>query len=93
LTLADVASQPGDFTADLDVGLIIYNAGSGRIMGLILMPSLGSLGRGRSFIPGAAHRKRVRAIWPTPRIRIIQANAKNFGSPFHVLQDEEFGDV
>jgi short-subunit dehydrogenase len=207
LTRADVASLAGDFTVDLDVGLFIYNAGSGRNMGpflesdvenwmhqvhlscsgpvllahhfggrlcergrggLILMSSLGSLsgsayvtayaaskafdtilaeglwqeftpkgvdvvgclagatdtetfredtggmpntmdprdvaketldflGRGPTFIPGAANRKRVRAMWPTPRIPLIQglsqANADNFGLPFHVLEGEEFGDV
>ena len=197
LTGADVASQAQDFTSDLDIGLFIYNAGSGRNMGpflesevdnwihqvqlscagpvrlahhfgarlcqrgrggLILMSSLGSLsgsayvttyaaskafdtilaeglwqeftpkgidvvgclagatdtetfredtggmpdamdpldvaretldflGRGPTFIPGATNRKRVRAMWPTPRIPLIQglsrANAENFGLPFH----------
>jgi short-subunit dehydrogenase len=207
LTRADVATRAGEFTADLDVGLFIYNAGSGRNMGpflesgvdnwmhqvhlscggpvllahhfggrlcsrgrggLILMSSLGSLsgsayvtayaaskafdtilaeglwqeftpkgvdvvgclagatdtetfrddtggmpeamdprdvaketldflGRGPTFVPGATNRKRVRAMWPTPRIPLIQAlsqaNAENFGLPFHVLEGEEFGDV
>ncbi len=207
LTHADVAERVGDFTADLDVGLFIYNAGSGRNMGpflesgvenwihqvnlscsgpvrlshyfggrlcergrggLILMSSLGSLsgaayvttyaasksfdtifaeglwqeftpkgvdvvgclagatdtetfredtggmpeamdpldvaketldflGRGPTFIPGAENRRRVRTMWPVPRIPLIQglsqANAKNFGLPFHVLEGEEFGDV
>jgi len=207
LTRADVATRAGDFTADLDVGLFIYNAGSGRNMGpflesgvenwmhqvhlscggpvllahhfggrlcergrggLVLMSSLGSLsgsayvttyaaskafdtifaeglwqeftpkgvdvvgclagatdtetfredtggmpdamdprdvaketldflGRGPTFVPGATNRKRIRAIWPTPRIPLIQAlsqaNAKNFGLPFHVLTGEEFSDV
>ncbi len=207
LTRADVATRAGDFTADLDVGLFIYNAGSGRNMGpflesgvenwmhqvhlscggpvllahhfggrlcergrggLVLMSSLGSLsgsayvttyaaskafdtifseglwqeftpkgvdvvgclagatdtetfredtggmpdamdprdvaketldflGRGPTFVPGATNRKRIRAIWPTPRIPLIQAlsqaNAENFGLPFHVLTGEEFSDV
>lgn len=207
LTRADVAERAGEFTADLDLGLFVYNAGSGRNMGpflesgvenwihqvnlscsgpvrlshyyggrlcergrggLILMSSLGSLsgsayvttyaasksfdtifaeglwqeftpkgvdvvgclagatdtetfredtggmpgamdprdvaketldflGRGPTFIPGAENRKRVRAMWPVPRIPLIQglsqANAKNFELPFHVLEGEEFGDV
>jgi len=207
LTRSDVATLAGDFTADLDVGLFIYNAGSGRNMGpflesgvenwmhqvhlscggpvllahhfggrlcergrggLVLMSSLGSLsgsayvttyaaskafdtilaeglwqeftpkgvdvvgclagatdtetfredtggmpdtmnprdvatetldflGRGPTFIPGAVNRKRVQAMWPTPRIPLIQglsqANAQNFGLPFHVLEGDEFGDA
>lgn len=207
LTRADVATRMGDLTADLDVGLFIYNAGSGRNMGpflesgvenwmhqvhlsccgpvllahhfggrlcergrggLVLMSSIGSLsgsayvttyaasksfdtifaeglwqefapkgvdvvgclagatdtetfredtggmpeamdpldvaketldflGRGPTFIPGASNRARARAMWPTPRIPLIQglskANAENFGLPFHVLEGEEFGDV
>jgi short-subunit dehydrogenase len=207
LTSADVATQAGEFTADLDVGLFIYNAGSGRNMGpflesgvenwmhqvhlscggpvrlahhfggrlcergrggLVLMSSLGSLsgsayvttyaasksfdtifaeglwqefapkgvdvvgclagttdtetfredtggmpeamdpldvaketldflGRGPTFVPGATNRKRVRAMWPTPRIPLIQAlskaNADNFELPFDVLEGEEFGDI
>jgi short-subunit dehydrogenase len=207
LTRADVATLASDFTVDLDIGLFIYNAGSGRNMGpflesgvenwmhqvhlscggpvllahhfggrlcergrggLVLMSSLGSLsgsayvttyaaskafdtilaeglwqeftpkgvdvvgclagatdtetfredtggmpdtmdprdvaketldflGRGPTFIPGAVNRKRVRAMWPIPRIPLIQglsqANAQNFGLPFHVLEGDEFGDA
>lgn len=59
--------------------------------------TLDFLGRGPTFIPGAANRQRVRAAWPTPRIPLIQglskANADNFGLPFHVLEGEEFGDL
>ena len=207
LTGADVAERVAEFTADLDVGLFVYNAGSGRNMGpflesdvenwvhqvnlscggpvrlshhfgarlcergrggLVLMSSLGSLsgsayvatyaasksfdtifaeglwqeltpqgvdvvgclagatdtetfredtggmpeamdprevaretldflGRGPTFVPGAENRKRVRAMWPVPRIPLIQglsqANARNFGLPFHVLEGDEFGAV
>jgi len=59
--------------------------------------TLDFLGRGPTFVPGASNRERVRAMWPTPRIPLIQAlsqaNAKNFGLPFHVLEGEEFGDA
>ena len=59
--------------------------------------TLDFLGRGPTFIPGADNRKRVRAMWPVPRIPLIQglsqANARNFGLPFHVLEGDEFGDV
>ena len=55
------------------------------------------LGRGPTFVPGAANRARAKAAWPTPRVPLIQglsqANARNFGLPFHVLEGEEFGDV
>jgi len=207
LTADDVAERAGAFTADLDLGLFIYNAGSGRNMGpflesgvenwihqvqlscngpvrlahhfganlvkrgrggIVMMSSLGSLsgaayvtayaaskafdtilaeglwqeftpqgvdvvgclagatdtetfredtggmpnamdprdvaketldflGRGPTFVPGADNRRNVRAMWPTPRIPLIQgltkANADNFGLPFHVLEGDEFGDA
>ena len=207
LTDAEAAIRVGEFTRDLDVGLFIYNAGSGRNMGpfleadvenwihqvnlscsgpvrlahhfgarlcergrggIVVMSSLGSLsgsayvttyaasksfdtifaeglwqeltprgvdvvgclagatdtetfredtggmpdamdprdvaretldflGRGPTFVPGVSNRKRLRAMWPTPRIPLIQglseANAKNFGLPFHILEGEEWSDV
>ena len=36
LTSPDIDEQIGSFTSDLDVGLLIYNAGSGRQMGSFL---------------------------------------------------------
>ena len=59
--------------------------------------TLDFLGRGPTFVPGADNRRNVRAMWPTPRIPLIQgltkANADNFGLPFHVLEGDEFGDA
>ena len=63
----------------------------------VAQETLDFLGPGPTFIPGAENRKRVRAMWPVPRIPLIQglsqANARNFGLPFHVLEGDEFGDV
>jgi len=63
----------------------------------VAIETLDFLGRGPTFVPGADNRKNVRAMWPTPRIPLIQgltkANADNFGLPFHVLEGDEFGDA
>jgi short-subunit dehydrogenase len=207
LTAPDVGSQVAQATADLDVGLFVYNAGSGRGMGsfldrpadhwlrqvqlacsgplllshhfggrlrargrggIILMSSLSSLvgsayiatysaakafdtifgeglwhelapagvdvlsclagatdtetfradiggspdamdpavvaegtldflGRGPIYVPGASNQAAARAIWPTPRIPLIntmsQINARSFELPFQLLKGTEFGDA
>ena len=63
----------------------------------VAIETLNFLGRGPTFVPGADNRRNVRAMWPTPRIPLIQgltkANADNFDLPFHVLEGEEFGDA
>ncbi len=61
----------------------------------VALETLAFLGRGPTFVPGAANRAGARAMWPVPRIPLIQAltraNAANFGLPYHALEGDEFG--
>lgn len=61
----------------------------------VAIETLAFLGRGPTFVPGKANRAGARAMWPVPRIPLVQAlskvNAGNFGLPYHELEGEEFG--
>ncbi|MGB0618901.1 MAG: SDR family NAD(P)-dependent oxidoreductase [Myxococcota bacterium] len=63
----------------------------------VAVETLAFLGRGPTFVPGAANRAGAKAMWPVPRIPLIQAlsrvNAENFGLPYHELEGEEFGSL
>ena len=63
----------------------------------VALETLAFLGRGPTFVPGAANRAGAKAMWPVPRIPLVQAlsrvNAANFGLPYHVLEGEEFGSL
>jgi len=63
----------------------------------VALETLAFLGRGPTFVPGAANRAGAKAMWPVPRIPLVQAlsrvNAANFGLPYHALEGEEFGSL
>ena len=63
----------------------------------VALETLAFLGRGPTFVPGAANRAGAKAMWPVPRIPLVQAlskvNATNFGLPYHAQEGEEFGDL
>ena len=63
----------------------------------VAVETLAFLGRGPTFVPGAGNRAGARAMWPVPRIPLVQAlskvNATNFELPYHELEGEEFGDL
>ncbi len=58
--------------------------------------TLDFLGKGPLYVPGDANRKAAKAIWPVPRIPLIntlsEINAKSFGLPFETLGGTEFGE-
>ena len=59
--------------------------------------TLDFLGRGPIYIPGASNRAGAGAMWPVPRIPLINAmsqiNAKSFELPFTALKGSEFRDA
>lgn len=61
----------------------------------VALETLAFLGRGPTFVPGATNRAGARAMWPVPRVPLIQAlsraNAANFGLPYHAQDGDEFG--
>ena len=63
----------------------------------VALETLAFLGCGPTFVPGAANRAGAKAMWPVPRIPLVQAmsrvNAANFGLPYHVQEGEEFGSL
>ena len=63
----------------------------------VALETLAFLGRGPTFVPGAANRAGAKAMWPVPRIPLVQAlskvNATNFALPYHAQEGEEFGDL
>jgi len=63
----------------------------------VAQETLAFLGRGPTFVPGAKNRAGAAAMWPTPRIPLIQAltraNAANFDLPFDSLEGDEFAEV
>ena len=62
----------------------------------VAVGSLDFLGRGPHYVPGDGNRAGAAAIWPVPRIPLVnsmsQINAKNFGLPFNEGQGREFSD-
>ena len=63
----------------------------------VAIETLAFLGRGPTFVPGAANRAGARAMWPVPRVPLVQAlskvNAANFDLPYHEIEGMEFGDL
>ena len=61
-----------------------------------LAGTLDFLGKGPRCVPGDMNRKGAKAIWPVPRIPLIntmsEINAKSFGLPFETLGGTEFGE-
>jgi uncharacterized protein len=59
--------------------------------------TLDFLGKGPLYVPGDMNRKGAKAIWPVPRIPLIntmsEINAKSFGLPFETRGGTEFGDA
>lgn len=62
----------------------------------VAIGTLDFLGSGPIYVPGAGNRAAAGAVWPTPRIPLINRlsaiNAKSFEQPFVVGEGKEFGE-